>query len=117
NAVQVYHPASDSWSSAANYPNPVTWAACGSIHGKLYCAGGMKSTGAAMVAGYVYDPTSNSWSPIADIPLAGGLGSSAYSAANGLLLMAGGFEGPAVITNQAMAYDPKTDSWLYLPPL
>src|SRR5699024_996756 len=92
-AVQVYHPASNQWSSAADYPVPVTWGACGGINGKLYCAGGMKATGSAITAGYVYDPASDSWSPISDIPLAGGLGGSFYSAANGLLLMAGGFEG------------------------
>ncbi len=114
NAVQVYHPYSDSWTSAANYPHPVTFASCGAIEGKLYCAGGIRN-GAAEADGYVYDPLSNSWSPIADMfpPL----GSSIYTAANGLLLVAGGVDGGANVVNEGEAYDPQTNSWVPLPNL
>lgn len=114
NAVQVYHPYSDSWTSAANYPRAISFASCGAIDGRLYCAGGIQATG-AVADGYVYDPLSNSWSPIA--PMFVPLASSFYTAANGLLLVEGGFDGAGNIVNQGEAYDPKTNSWIPLPNL
>ena len=42
--VQVYDPASDSWSTAASYPTPIAWQGCGAVSGQVYCAGG--TTGA-----------------------------------------------------------------------
>jgi N-acetylneuraminic acid mutarotase len=114
-AVQVYDPTTDSWSSAANYPQGVTFAMCGGINGKLYCASGSASSEYA--TGYVYDPSSDSWSPIASIPVAsGGLWASGYSAAQGKLLVSGGVTGNfTVVTNAGYAYDPTSDSWSSLP--
>ncbi len=116
NAVKVYHPALDSWSTAADYPRSVTFAACGAIHGKLYCAGGSGSGQGTLTAGYVYNPVSNNWTSIAGIPVAGGHAGSFYTAANGLLLVAGGVS-DTDLTNQTVAYDPGTASWTDLPPL
>ncbi len=114
NAVQVYHPYSDSWTSAANYPQAVAFASCGAIDGKLYCAGGMQGS-AAVGDGYVYDPLSNSWSSIA--PMFVPLGESFYTAANGLLLVDGGVDGGGNLVNEGEAYDPQTNSWFPLPNL
>ncbi len=113
-AVQVYDPATDSWSSAANYPQPVTFLMCGGIAGKLYCAGGTASS--AYATGYVYDPSADSWSPIANIPVASGTGlwASGYSTAQDKLLVSGGVTGGAV-TNAGYAYDSTSDSWSSLP--
>src|SRR5439155_1251623 len=58
---------SNSWSSAANYPTTDSWEGCGGIDGKVYCAGGI-SGGTTFKSGNVYDPSSDSWSPIADMP-------------------------------------------------
>lgn len=113
-AVQVYHPVSDSWTSAANYPQSIKFASCGAIDGKLYCAGGIQG-GGAIGNSYVYDPSSNSWSPIASMFLP--LGESFYTAANGMLLVSGGVEGGGSIVNESEAYDPQTNSWFPLPNL
>jgi subtilase family serine protease/N-acetylneuraminic acid mutarotase len=116
-SVQVYDPVSDSWSSAVDYPVEALFAACGGVDGKLYCAGGIKSPQYGQGgerAGYAYDPATDKWSPIADIPLVGGLGGSFYTAANGKLLMASGVSG-LELTNEGAAYDPETDSWSMLP--
>jgi N-acetylneuraminic acid mutarotase len=116
-ATQVYDPISDSWSSAADYPSRILFPACGGINGKLYCAGGVKDPKdgqGGVKAGYVYDPATNEWSPVADIPLPGGLGASFYAAANGKLLMSAGVSG-VELTNQGVAYDPTSDSWSALP--
>jgi len=83
---------------------------CGGIDGKLYCAGGIASS--AYATGYVYDPSADSWSPIAGIPVA--TWGSGYSTAQDELLVSGGVTGGA-LTNAGYAYDPTSDSWSSLP--
>ncbi len=106
-AVEAYDPATDSWSAAADYPEPVAHAACGGIEGKLYCAGALGT--AVSGAGYVYDPATDEWAPIANMatPQAAGF----YTAANGLLVVAGGIDGGSDVTNATEAYNPSSDSW------
>lgn len=113
--VEVYHFSSDSWSSATNYPIPIDFASCGAIKGKLYCAGGIGGGDPSVVAGYVYDPDSNRWSAIANMP-DGGYAGSFYTGADGLLLVAAGFVNIA-ISNQAVAYDPETNTWMDMQPV
>ncbi|MGH8274477.1 MAG: protease pro-enzyme activation domain-containing protein [Gammaproteobacteria bacterium] len=112
-AVQVYDPTTNSWSSAANYPQPVTFAMCGGISGKLYCAGGTGNSGDDYATGYVYDPSSDSWSPIASLPVAsGGLFAAGYITSQGELLVSGGaVNGGSVVTNAGYVYDPTSNSW------
>jgi hypothetical protein len=112
--VQVYHSASDTWTTAAPYPVPVSYAACGGIAGKVYCAGGYSDSFGSATASYVYDPASNSWSPIPALPT--DLYGSAYAVANGQLLLSGGVTSDGTeLTNQGFAFDPADDAWLALP--
>lgn len=68
--AQVYHPATDTWTEAAAYPDFVGYAGCGAISGKIYCAGGYEDITATDTAdAYVYDPAANSWSPITPYPI------------------------------------------------
>lgn len=115
-AVQVYDPAANSWSLAAPYPHPVDWASCGAVDGKLYCAGGIAGA-TAYADGYVYDPTTNAWAPIADLPVgAGGLWGSIYSGTPGGLAVSGGVTNDSTtITNQGYLYTPSDNSWSALP--
>jgi hypothetical protein len=111
--VQVYDPATDSWSTAAAYPESTDWVSCGAINGKLYCAGGQNDTSTSSHT-YVYDPASNTWSPLADLPI--DLWGSSYTAANGLLLVSGGITSHnRILTNQGYAYDPRSNTWTALP--
>src|SRR5258708_39032924 len=83
------------------------------MNGKVYCAGGTNGA-SAFKNGFVLDPSANTWSPIADMPI--DLWASAAGAANGLLLESGGVtNGFSTITNQGYAYDPSADSWSALP--
>jgi len=112
--VQVYHSASNTWTTAAPYPVPVSYAACGGIAGELYCAGGYSDSSGSATAGYVYDPASNSWSPIPALPT--DLYGSAYAVANGQLLLSGGVTSDGTeLTNQGFAFDPAHDAWSALP--
>lgn len=114
--VQVYDPRSDSWGYAAPYPHPVSWASCGAVLGKLYCAGG--TAGATSYAdGYAYDPLSNTWSAIAPLPIgSGGLWGSAYAGTpEGLVVSGGVTANSTAITNQGFVYEPESNAWSALP--
>ncbi|HET7570589.1 MAG TPA: protease pro-enzyme activation domain-containing protein [Gammaproteobacteria bacterium] len=115
--VQVYDPATNSWSSAPDYPHGVDFLSCGGIEGKLYCAGGAGPNG-GYADGYMYDPAypAAGWTAIADIPVeAGGMWGSGYIASLGKLLISGGVANNA-LTNAGYAYDPLSDTWSDLPP-
>ena len=111
--VQVYDPAADSWSQAADYPEDTSHVACGAIDGQIYCAGGTAGESTSTHA-FVYEPGVDSWSPVADLPI--DLWGMGYTAANGMLLASGGVtDGFNTVTNQGFAYDPGSDSWTPLP--
>ncbi|MFE7213721.1 kelch repeat-containing protein [Streptomyces sp. NPDC001698] len=109
--VQVYDPVADAWSSAHAYPEPTSWLGCAGID-KLYHAGGTGATASSKHT-YAYDPSSNSWSSVADLPTA--LWAMGSTAANGQLLVSGGVANDTAITNQGFTYDPNTDAWTALP--
>jgi len=117
--VTAYDVATDTFEVLASYPEPVSWTSCGGIDGKVYCAGGlgMDSSGTNVKGtshGYAYDPLSNTWSRIADLPL--DLWASSYAVANGKLAVTGGIAlGGSVRTNEGFAYDHETDRWTALP--
>ena len=117
--VTAYDVATDTFEVLASYPEPVSWTSCGGIDGKVYCAGGlgMDSSGTNVKGtshGYAYDPVSNTWSRIADLPL--DLQASSYAVANGKLAVTGGIAlGGPVRTNEGFAYDHETDRWTALP--
>ncbi len=110
--VQVYDTAANSWSSGPAYPEDTAWLGCAGIDGKVYCAGG--SAADSTKHGYVLDPASGAWAPIADLPI--DLWAMGYSAANGKLIMSGGVtDGASTLTNQGFAYSPASNSWEALP--
>jgi N-acetylneuraminic acid mutarotase len=111
--VETYNPRTRIWASVAPYPHPDSWLSCGGIGGKVYCAGGIDSP-TTYADGYVYNPLTNAWSPIASLPI--DLWGSASGAANGLLLISTGVTNDSTtVTNQGYAYDPTTDTWSSLP--
>jgi uncharacterized repeat protein (TIGR01451 family) len=114
--VDVYDPSSDSWNtSVAQYPIPDSWESCGAISGEIYCAGG--SAVAETPNTYVYDPSADTWTQLASIPVAsGGLWGSGYTATSqGLLISGGVTDNFATVTNQGYLYTPGTNTWTMLP--
>jgi len=112
-SVSVLDTASGTWSSAAAYPEVTSWVSCGGIAGKVYCAGGTDGTNTSAHT-YAYDPSSDTWTKLADMP-GGGAWASAYTAANGLLLAQDGVNAAGQLSNQGFAYNPASDSWSALP--
>ncbi|MEV5963416.1 S8 family serine peptidase [Kribbella sp. NPDC051952] len=119
--VTAYDVAHNRFDTVAPYPEPISWPSCGGIDGKVYCAGGlgMNSAGTGpqgTAHSYVYDPATNAWTRVADLPV--DLWGSSYAVANGMLAVTGGIagiSGGSVRTNEAFAYSPRTDQWLALP--
>jgi subtilisin family serine protease/N-acetylneuraminic acid mutarotase len=103
---------SGSFSTVAPYPHTVSWMACGGISGRAYCAGGVAA--AEFTDGFSYQPSSNTWTPIADMPV--DLWASQEAAASGLLILAGGItNASSAITNRTIAYDPASNTWQDMP--
>jgi N-acetylneuraminic acid mutarotase len=106
------------WTTKAPMPAPRTDFAVGVINGILYVVGGHTSDTSGATFFYTtleaYDPTTNTWTPKADMPTArGGLGASVV---NGILYVVGGAGScapPCFITSLATveAYDPATNTW------
>ncbi|MFE3271099.1 carboxypeptidase regulatory-like domain-containing protein [Streptomyces sp. NPDC059215] len=115
--VSVYDPVSDTWTQAADYPQAVAANACAGIENKIYCAGGTANVSVTsgaydLSAAYVYDPSTDAWSRLPDMPFP--LWRSAYASASGRLVMAGG-QSLGKVVGSAVSFDPATSSWSQLP--
>ena len=80
-----------------------------------YTRAGLSPDGGSTFSdGFAYNPGTDSWGPIAGMPL--DLWASAAGAPNGLLVLSSGVtNGFSTVTNQGVAYDPGTDSWSSIP--
>lgn len=106
----VFDPQAGAFTTAASYPYPVSWMSCGGIGAKVYCAGGSGGS----TYGYQYDPATDTWDPIPDMPL--DLWGSAHTTAGGMLVLAGGVtDNSNSLTNETVGYDPASGSWQDLP--
>jgi hypothetical protein len=72
----------------------------------IYCAGGVATEESQHT--YVYDPDTNIWTPLADLPQT--QWGMAYAAANGKLYISGGANS-GTLSMAGYAYDPTGDSW------
>ena len=107
------------WASIAPYPMPVAGNAVAydPQDGELYSVGGHNSittTGVTTANGYAYDPSANTWSPIAPAPQP--LTGARAVFIDGTLYLTGGYAGAgpgsAGIPSAAVyAYHPGSDSW------
>jgi hypothetical protein len=76
--------------------------------GKVYVLGGATLSGTS-ASGAVYDPDTDTWSPIAEAPMA--RMSAAVGFINGKLYVAGGWDANGDPVQEVDIYDPATDSW------
>jgi N-acetylneuraminic acid mutarotase len=111
--LEVYDAATNTWSTKAPMPTPLTNVGAAAIDGKLYVVGGQvetsPSTSEAVNALFVYDPIGNAW----DATRAAMPTSRTWPLAvaiDGLLHVVGGLStGPTNLVHHA--YDPRTNTW------
>jgi N-acetylneuraminic acid mutarotase len=101
------------WQSQAPYPIPIAGHAVAALGGRLYSFGGF-SNGSRIRNAYRYDPATNSWTRLADLPAerasAGAVSDGRY------LYILGGVNNPNQAQNTLYRYDPATDSYAALAP-
>lgn len=109
--VEVYDPATKSWSTRAPLLIPRFYAAAAELNGKIYIAGGDSPQGLLNEV-EVYDPLTDTWTSVA--PMSLGRRLLALVALNGKLYALGGdFQGNPYVTatNSVEAYDPVANVW------
>src|SRR5215470_7233431 len=68
-AVWVYDVAADEWTSAEPLPAPLHHVAAAAVGGRVFAIGGLAGQFFASVKSLsAYDPNSDSWAPLADLP-------------------------------------------------
>ncbi len=116
-ALEIYDTATDSWRAAADLPAPVWRSSATAIDGLLYVFGGYRGTAgfpfSPTAASWRYDPSSDQWTAIADMPVA--RGSLVALALNGRAHVLGGATDTAQALHQV--YDPATDTWTEATPM
>jgi len=102
-SVEIYDPATDSWSEGPPLPLAVNHAMATSLDGEVYVLGGATSGGPATDQAYVL--RSGAWQPIAPMPEPRTAGGAAT--ADGRIHVVGGI-GPSGLAQTTMVYDPLT---------
>ncbi|MFI5635022.1 carboxypeptidase regulatory-like domain-containing protein [Streptomyces sp. NPDC051664] len=113
--TQVYDPATNTWSVAADNPDALASSGAAVLDGKLYTVGGMNLDDSFHSTASAYDPKTNKWSTIHSYPER--INNASCGGMAGKLYCAGGFtnrdDGVAGSreVKDAFVYDPADDSW------
>jgi N-acetylneuraminic acid mutarotase len=92
--LDVYDPATNSWSTRASMPVAMQHGGGAVVNGKLYVLGGEAEGSPVWNNVHVYDPATNSWSVATQLPLERNLNSVAFL--NGAIYVIGGNAGGLV---------------------
>ena len=109
--LEVYDPATNSWTSKTGMPTPRTTVAAGAINNKIYVAGGMQQCGPCTPLSVleIYDVATDTWTTGAPMP---GVASHTSGAiVNGKFYVVGGSNGSAAL-NTIFEYDPSLNTWI-----
>jgi N-acetylneuraminic acid mutarotase len=110
--VQIFNPATNTWSLGANMPYAGGSVATCLIGGKIYAAGGIVGSATVNQAAK-YDPVTNAWTAIASMPM--GVNHAAAATDGTRCFVFGGRGGgnvPSNGFNYVQIYDPATDHWV-----
>ncbi|UCC43929.1 MAG: hypothetical protein JSU65_12580 [Candidatus Zixiibacteriota bacterium] len=111
--VEVYDPATNTWSTAPPLPRPRHHCAPAAVDGILYVIGGYINTDwpawRAVDTALAYDPATEEWTVRA--PMIVGRGEHCAVAYDGKIYVTGGNDYYGNVTSVVEVYDPATDSW------
>jgi hypothetical protein len=108
------------WTPAAPLPRARNHLGSTVMGGKIYAIGGQHGHDEGLVDVPdvdVYDPGTDAWTRLADMPHARGHIAEATFVFGGRIVVLGGEISNGVYTDEAAAYDPLTDRWVELTPL
>jgi N-acetylneuraminic acid mutarotase len=116
NAVSVYDPDADSWSSAAPLPGPARdHIGLASVDGRLYALGGLTGFPQPAVARvYSYNPTTDVWEQKASLPRA--RGAMGVAVVSDKIYAVGGLREGAAVADLTV-YDTVTNTWTAKEPM
>ena len=117
NILEVYDPATNTWTTKAPMPTARAAMATGVIAGKLYVAGGFVSCGSCLGLGTleVYDPILNTWTPKTSMQTPRSKTDGAVI--NGKFYVVGGADDNGFPLNTLEVYNPSTNTWAPLAPM
>ena len=112
------------WKTLAPLPNPRNHAGSAVYAGKIYFFGGQHGQDAKLVTQkdvHVYDPVTNTWKKLADLPVPSGATgrghiSSGVTVFNNRIIVLGGETVHETSINMVSAYYPASNSWINLTP-
>jgi serine/threonine protein kinase len=113
--VQVYDPQTDRWRLAAPLPQGLAAVGLVAHEGKLYSFGGIREPvwwGWPVAAGYVYDPKTDRWTGLEEMPVA--RSNFPVLPLGGRLVCIGGNAHWPDATARVDAFEPETGSWRYI---
>jgi N-acetylneuraminic acid mutarotase len=114
--LQVYDPATNTWTDKSPLPIPVCSHACGAIAGKLYVVAGAEYGASWGQQLQVYDSATDTWAIKAHLNANQGM--MAVGAIDGKLYVAGGENHDSGnVVNDLQVYDPATDTWTTKAPM
>ncbi len=113
---EVYDTTTDTWETKAAMPTARVYLQANTVNGKIYLIGGQTPgtydtyTDASLSVNEEYDPTTDTWTTKASIPV----GTRWYASttfANKVYVFGGLQLKNIVVQNSTQIYDPKTDQW------
>ena len=111
--VEVYDPATDTWTRKADMPTPRADLTASAVNGKIYAIGGTRHVAVdALPIVEEYDPVTDTWTRKADMSTARLHLTSAV--VDGKIYVFGGSPEWAVPLAATEAYDPVSDTWTRL---
>jgi N-acetylneuraminic acid mutarotase len=113
--VEVYDPATNSWSTVAPLPTAQYAHAVTAVNNKLYVMGGNSLSSGYLNTCYVFDPSANSWSTCA--PMTYARSHAGAGVVNGKIYVVGGYNGSTLDLNYVEEYNPITNTWSIVAPL
>ena len=110
--VQVYDPATDSWTLGSSMPWDAGGCVAAVVDGLIYVGGGVAPSGGTVGNFASYDPVLDSWTTLPVLPMAVHL-AAAGSDGQRFLVMGGrtGSLGPQAGVDEVQAFDPSTGTW------
>jgi N-acetylneuraminic acid mutarotase len=110
--LQIFDTTTQTWEAGPPLPKALMQCAMTSVGGKLYVFGGMATTTSVARDAYVFDPATNAWSVLTDLPTATAYAAAALTAAGKIWVM-GGFSSSNIGSQQSIVqeYDPAANAW------